>query len=265
MNKINSNEAVINEDNSLVKRFFITISKVTTFVFHFFKELFIPPYEVNELIKQSYRVGNKSLLLIGATGFIMGLVLTIQSRPALADFGAQSWLPAMVSISIFREIGPMITALLCAGKVGSSIGSELASMKVTEQLDAMEVSGINPFKYVVVTRIVATTLMLPLLVVFADLISLYGSYVGVNLSDNVSMQLFIVQVFEKLQFSDIFPAFIKSLFFGFVIGVISCYAGYTAESGTEGVGKAANSAVVYSSFMIFLIDMIAVQLTSMFT
>ena len=136
------------------------------------------PYEFNELIRQSYLIGYRSLPLVGITGFIMGLVLTMQSRPTLAEFGAESWLPAMISVSIVREIGPVITALICAGKVGSGIGAELASMRVTEQIDAMEVSGKNPFKYLIVTRVLSTTMMLPVLTVFSDGISMLGSFFG---------------------------------------------------------------------------------------
>lgn len=166
---------------SALKLFFGEVTLLTRFTFRFFKELIKPPYEFAELGKQSYLVGYKSFALVAITGFIMGLVLTIQSRPTLAEFGAESWLPAMVAVSIVREIGPVITALIFAGKVGSGIGAELASMKVTEQIDAMEVAGNNPFKYMVVTRVLATTLMLPILVIGADAISLYGAYIGVNI------------------------------------------------------------------------------------
>ena len=249
----------------LFSSFFNAVSKLSLFTFRFFKETLKPPYEFNELAKQSYQVGNKSFSLIAITAFIMGLVLTIQSRPVMAEFGATSWLPSMVAVSIVREIGPVITAVIFAGKVGSGIGAELASMKVTEQIDAMEVSGINPFKYVVVTRVISTTLMLPILVAFADAVALYGSYFGINLKEVVSFHLFFSEVFDKLDFADVFPAFIKTFFFGFAIGIISCYTGYNADKGTESVGKAANSAVVFGSLMVFLVDMIAVQVTSLFT
>jgi phospholipid/cholesterol/gamma-HCH transport system permease protein len=194
----------------------------------------------------------------------MGLVLTIQSRPTLAQFGAESWLPAMVAVSIVREIGPVITALIFAGKVGSGIGAELASMKVTEQIDAMEVSGANPFKYLVVTRIMATTLMLPVLVIVSDAISLYGAYIGCNLKGELSFKLFFLQVFEKLTFGDVFPATIKTFFFGLAVGLIACFKGYNSNKGTAGVGESANASVVYGSLCIFIIDMIAVQFTSLF-
>jgi phospholipid/cholesterol/gamma-HCH transport system permease protein len=170
----------------------------------------------------------------------------------------------MVALSVIREMGPAITALIFAGKVGSGIGAELASMNVTEQIDAMQVSGTNPFKYLVVTRVLSATLMLPLLVVFADAVGMFGSFVGVNIKGTTSAYLFCSQVFQILQFGDLFPAFIKTFFFGFAIGVIGCYKGYNSNKGTEGVGKAANSAVVFASLMVFVIDMIAVQITSLF-
>jgi phospholipid/cholesterol/gamma-HCH transport system permease protein len=250
--------------DTLIAKFFMEVSSLTKFTWHFFKEVFKPPYEFNELLKQSYMIGCRSLPLVGITGFIIGLVLTIQSRPTLAKFGAVSWLPAMVAVSLFREIGPAVTALIFAGKVGSGVGAELASMNVTEQIDAMQVSGTNPFKYLVVTRVVAATLMLPILVVLADTIGLIGTYVGVNLKGDVSLQLFFTQIFQSLDFGDLIPAFVKTFFFGFAIGLIGCYKGYNSHEGTEGVGKAANSAVVFGSLMVFIIDMIAVQITSLY-
>jgi|SRR5579859_722176 len=248
----------------VLRDFFEEFARLTLFAVRFLKELIKPPHEINELLKQCFLIGYKSFPLVVITGFIMGLVLTIQSRPTLAEFGAESWLPAMVAISIIREIGPVITALIFAGKVGSGIGAELASMKATEQIDAMEVSGINPFKYLVVTRILSTTLMLPVLVILADAISLYGAYVGVNLQGDVSFHLFFLEIFAKLSFSDVFPAVIKTFFFGFSVGLIGCYKGYQATLGTEGVGIASNAAVVHGSLSIFIIDMIAVQITSLF-
>jgi phospholipid/cholesterol/gamma-HCH transport system permease protein len=248
---------------SFLFRLFTDVGDATLFGLRFFKELFKPPYEFKEIIKQCYDIGNRSLGLVSITGFIMGLVLTIQSRPTLADFGAESWLPGMVAISLIREIGPVITALICAGKVASGIGAELGSMKVTEQIDAMEVSGTNPYKYLVFTRILATTFMIPLLVIFADFIGLFGSFVGVNIKGHVSLFLFFSQAFGQLEFIDILPATIKTIFFGFMIGLTGCYKGYNAAMGTASVGKAANSAVVVASLLIFIVDMIAVQITDL--
>jgi phospholipid/cholesterol/gamma-HCH transport system permease protein len=194
----------------------------------------------------------------------MGLVLTIQSRPTLLKFGAESWLPSMVSLSLIREIAPVVTALICAGKIASGIGAELGSMKVTEQIDAMEVSAINPFKYLVVTRILATTLMVPILVIFADFIGIYGGYVGFNIQGNMTLFRYFSDVLEHLEFLDILPAFIKTYFFGFFIGLIGCYKGFNASNGTASVGIAANEAVVAASLSVFIVDMMAVQLTDLF-
>ena len=247
-----------------INDFFIEIGELTIFTGRFFKELFSKPFEFNELLKQCFNIGYQSLLLVGITGFIIGLVLTLQTRPTLQEFGAESWMPSMVSISIIREIGPVIIALICAGRVGSGIGAELGSMRVTEQIDAMEVSGTNPFKYLVVTRILAATLMLPILVIFGDAIALYGSYIVESLKGDVSFQLFFNKVFNALEFGDIIPATIKSFFFGFAIGLVGCFKGYYCERGTVGVGIAANSAVVFTSMLLFIIDFMAVFITDIF-
>jgi phospholipid/cholesterol/gamma-HCH transport system permease protein len=237
------------------------VGGIASFSGRVISETFKSKFEWAEFIRQCYIIGYKSLPLVGITAFIMGMVLTVQSRPTLADFGAESLLPSMVAISVIREIGPVITALICAGKVGSSIGAELGSMKVTEQIDAMEVSGTNPFKYLVVTRVLATTFMIPLLIVIADLISMWASYIGINIKDEVSFKLYTTQVFDIIEYSDFIPAYIKSYFFGFTIGVVGCYKGYNSQKGTEGVGRSANSAVVVASLLVFIVDLIAVQIT----
>lgn len=246
------------------RNFILEAGELSRFTGRFFRESVKPRYEINEFINQCFIVGYKSLPLVGLTGFIMGLVLTMQLRPSLIDYGVESELPAMVGISIVREIGPVITALIFAGKIGSSIGAELGSMKVTEQIDAMEVSGTNPFKYLVVTRVLATTLMLPILVLLGDAISLYGAYLGVNIKATTSFHLYYTQVFDNLSFGDVIPAFVKSFFFGFAIGVVGCFKGYNSSKGTEGVGRSANSAVVVASLMVFILDLIAVQVTDLF-
>ncbi|MFD1001065.1 MlaE family ABC transporter permease [Ohtaekwangia kribbensis] len=244
-------------------KFFSETGNIVKFVARFFRELFRQHQEVDEFLRQCYWVGYKSLPLVGTTAFIMGLVLTIQSRPTLVEFGAESLLPAMVSVSLIREISPVITALICAGKVGSGMGAELGSMRVTEQIDAMDVSGTNPFRYLIVTRVLATTLTLPILSSFSNAISLYGGYLGVNIRGEVSWHLYWTQVFNAVSFGDVLPSLIKTFFFGFAIGVIGCYKGYNSKKGTEGVGRSANSAVVVSSLLVFIIDLVAVQITDL--
>lgn len=243
--------------------FFTGMAELGKFAVNVFREGIKPPYEFREVLNQCYEIGIKSFVLVSITGFILGLVLVMQSRPTLIEFGAGSYLPAMSSISIVREIGPLITALICAGKIGSGISAELGSMKVTEQIDAMEVSGTNPFKYLVATRILATTLMIPILTVYADSISLVGAFAGSNIKGDVSLHFYFNRVFESLSFTDIAPAFIKTFFFGFVIGLVGCTKGYNSKKGTEGVGKAANVSVVLAMVGVIIIDMVVTQITSM--
>lgn len=241
---------------------FLNAANLTMFAFRFLKEIFKPPYEFNETIKQFYQIGYKSLGLIGITGFIIGLTLTLQSIPTLEKFGASSLVPSMVALAVILEIGPVITSLIFAGKIGSGIGAELGSMKVTEQIDAMEVSGCNPFKYLVVTRISATTLMLPILVILADGIALLGGFIAINLTNETSLRLFLINSFASIDLRDILTATFKTFLFGFSVGVVGCYEGYNADRGTESVGIAANTAVVISSLLVIVIDMVMVQLTS---
>ena len=233
------------------------------FLAYSIKETFSRKFEVREFFHQCFVIGNKSLPLISVTGTIMGFVLTIQSRPVLLTFGAVNLLPGMVAVSLIREIGPVITALICAGKIASGMGAELGSMKVTEQIEAMEVSSTHPMRFLVVTRVLAATLMIPLLVLYADALGIIGSWAGANIKGDVSYVLFFSQAFSHIDFYDFIPAVVKSFFFGAVIGLVGCYKGYNAGRGTESVGKAANSAVVLASLLVLIVDMIAVQITDM--
>jgi phospholipid/cholesterol/gamma-HCH transport system permease protein len=243
--------------------FFSEVGAFFLFLWITTREAFSRDFEFNEFLRQCYQIGNKTLPLISLTGLVIGLVLTIQSRPVLVDFGAESMLPAMVALSIIREMGPVVTALICAGKIGSGMGAELGSMKVTEQIDAMEVSSANPIRFLVVTRVLAATLMIPILVLYADALGILGSWAGANIKGNVTFVLFFSQAFSAISFMDFLPAVIKTFFFGAAIGFVGCFKGYTAGRGTESVGKAANSSVVLASIFVILIDLVAVQITDM--
>ena len=247
-----------------ITHFFVQIGELSLFVRRFFIELVKPPFEWREFLRQCYQTGLRSLLLVMVTGFIIGLVLTMQARPVMAEFGATSMIANLVGISIVRELGPMITALVCAGRIASGIGAELGAMRVTEQIDAMEVSGTNPFNYLVVTRVLAVTLMLPLLVIFGDTVGIFGSALMQYLNGDASFRLFYGQIFSILDFSDLIPATIKTFFFGFAIGLVGCFKGYYCERGTAGVVLAAYSAVVFTSLLLFLIDLVAVFITNIF-
>jgi len=246
------------------KKVFEEAGEEAAFFTSFCKNVFTGGFEWSEFVRQCYEIGYKSFTLVGITSFIMGVVLTLQSRPTLIKFGANSMLPLMVCVSIIREIGPVITAIICAGKVSSGIGAELGSMKVTEQIDAMEVSGANPMQYLVVTRILATTLMIPLLTLMGDALGLFGGFLADNLMDHTSATLYFHKCVSSITFSDFLPAFVKTIFFGFAIGFVGCYKGYNSNSGTASVGLAANSAVVSASLWIFFLDVVAVQVTQIF-
>lgn len=246
------------------RSFLLRVADIYRFVLRVIKDFFIPPYEWREILRQCFEVGNRSLFLISFTAFIAGVVFTRQSRPSLASFGAESWLPSLVSQAVVRSLGPLITGLICAGKLGSNIGAELGSMQVSEQIDAMEVSGTRPFSYLVVSRITATTIMLPILVIYTDAIALFGSFLTVNFMNKSSFQLYFYEVATSVTYLDIFSSLIKSAFFGFAIGVVGSYAGYHSDKGTTGVGKAANSAVVISMILIFVIDLVSLQFVNLF-
>ncbi|MDB5015629.1 MAG: mlaE 3 [Mucilaginibacter sp.] len=244
--------------------FFADIYKIHLFIVRFFKEAFVPPFEFKEVIRQCYEVGVRSFTLITVTGFIVGLIFTKQSRPSLATFGANSWLPSLVSIAIMRALAPLVTALIASGKVGSSIGAELGSMRVTEQIDAMEVSGTKPFKFLVCTRVLATTITIPLLATYTAFIGLLGGYLNVSMYEGTSYTTFMQQVFQPLVYLDFTAALIKSTVFGFTIGIVGCYQGYYSTKGTEGVGKAANGAVVTAMFLVFIEEIVIVQIVNNF-
>lgn len=245
-----------------IKKSFADVYDVYSFIMRFFKEVFLPPYEFKEVVRQCYNIGYKSVALISLTGFITGIVFTKQSRPSLAEFGATSWLPSLIGIAIIRALAPLITALIAAGKIGSNIGAELGSMNVTEQIDAMEVSGTKPFKFLVVSRVVATTLMLPALMMFNGLVGILGSFLNVYNNEMTSFKNFITDAFTSISFLDITASIVKSLVYGFTIGIVGCYKGYNTTQGTQGVGKAANSAVVVSMFLVFIEEIIIVQIVN---
>jgi len=247
-----------------IDQYLLEVHKAWKFIGLYFKEVVEPPFHFREVINQCFEVGIKSLALITVTGFITGTVFTKQSRPSLEDFGAQSWLPSLIGIAIIKALGPLVTALICAGKVGSSIGAELGSMKVTEQIEAMEVSAINPFKYLVVTRVSATTIAVPVLTLYCSAIALFGSYLNVHSEESTSIVSFYQNAFNTLTFIDLFSAVIKSIIFGFTIGIIGCYKGFNATQGTRGVGKAANQAVVLAMFLVFMEEVIIVQVANWF-
>jgi len=242
-----------------LREFFTNVGGLMQFSIRFFKSCFLPPYDFGQIKKHMDELGVKTLPIVSVMGIIIGLVLTLQSQPILARFGAEGFLPFMVSISVVRELGPVLTALIFAGRVSSGIGAELGSMRVTEQIDAMEVSAIDPFKYLVVTRVIATSLILPLLVMYVNFLAIIGCYIAILLVNDITLQLYINQVIEAIKFGDLIPGIAKTIVFGFIVGIVGSYKGYTADKGTEGVGKASTTSVVIASLLILIFDMVLVK------
>jgi len=220
----------------------------------------VPPYEFGELIRQCDAIGSKSLPLVALAGAATGVVLSLQTRDSLIRFGAKSLLPAVIIFSIAKESGPVITALIVSGRVGAGIGAELGSMKVTEQVDAMEASAVDSYKYLVATRILACILMLPLLTVASEFCGIVMGWVAQTLAEPISLQLFLTNGFKNVMFSDFIPPALKTTVFGLIIGTVACFQGIRTTRGTEGVGRSATSAVVLSSLFVILADVILVRL-----
>lgn len=242
-----------------MKRFFVQVYEISVFSLRFFKEIFIPPYEIGEFTGHLENFGSRSLPLVSAIGLLMGLILSLQTKPTLARFGAESFLPAMVAISVVRELGPVITALVVAGRVSSGIGAEIGSMNVTEQIDALEVSSVDPYRFLVVPRVLAGTIALPLLTAYADLLAVIGAFAIMYISGGMGWELFMTSTVTSLSIADIVPGIAKTFFFGFIISMVGSYFGFKAEGGTASVGKAATSAVVFSSFLILITDFVLVK------
>ncbi|HET6256020.1 MAG TPA: ABC transporter permease [Puia sp.] len=242
--------------------FLLRLYDVWQFTLQFWKEVFLPPYEIKEVFNQFFEVGIRSISIISLTGFITGVVFTKQSRSSLAEFGATSWLPSLMAIALLRALAPLVTALIVAGKVGSNIGAEIGSMRVTEQIDAMEVSSTNPFKFLVVTRVVATTITVPVLATYMGFVGMMGAYLNVHQNEETSFISFFQEAFARINFLDLLMLIVKSAIYGFTIGMTGCFNGYYASQGTVGVGRAANMSVVVSMFLIFIEEMIIVSVVN---
>lgn len=222
-----------------------------------------PPYEGKELLRQMDEIGARSLPLVALAGGAIGVVLSLQTRDSLIRFGAKAVLPVVIVMSIIKESGPIITALVMSGRIGAGIGAELGSMKVSEQIDAIEASAVDPHKFLAVTRILACMLMLPLLTLVADFCGIYMGWLANTLEDQTPLRLFLNDGFENIGFDDLLPSLFKALVFGFIIGLMGCFQGMRATGGTEGVGRASTSAVVLSSLFVILADVVLVRLIIM--
>lgn len=244
-----------------IEQILTKIGGIGRFAGRFFVKIFRPPIELKETIKQIYDVGVRSFALVAVVAIVIGAVLTMQSRPIMLKFGAEAFVPAMVAVSTLRELSPVIVSLIVAGRVAAGIGAELGSMRVTEQIDAMEVSALDPFQYLVTTRVIACMVALPLLTMYADVIALFGSAIVQKIEAGMSFRLYYNSVMNSISFVDFVPGLAKTIIFGFVIGIVGCYEGFNSRGGTEGVGRSATDAAVISSLLILIVDMFVVKIT----
>src|SRR5437879_2639333 len=249
---------------TFVKDLFISVfawfGALGIFCMRLFRAALVPPYEFGELIHQCDEIGSKSLPLVALAGAATGVVLSLETRDSLARFGAKTFLPAVIVFSIVKESGPIITGLIVSGRVGAGIGAQLGSMKVTEQIDAMEASAVDPFKFLVATRVLACILMLPLLTLASDFCGIFMGWIANMLAEPISLRLFLESGFKNALFSDFIPPTLKTMVFGFIIGLVSCFQGMRTRGGTEGVGRSATSSVVLSSLFVVVADVLLVRL-----
>jgi phospholipid/cholesterol/gamma-HCH transport system permease protein len=224
------------------------------------RDAFLPPYEFGEIARHVFEIGWRSTPLIATSGMAIGVVLSMHTRASLERFGAEAMIPAGLAIALIRETGPLVTALLVAGRVGAGIGAELGAMKVTEQIDALEASAVDAFKFLVVTRVAACMLSLPLLVTVMNFTGMTGGFLAERLVTGMSFELYFQRAFSAIEFTDYLPATLKTIVFGFIIGTMSSYLGFTTTQGTEGVGRASTRSVVFSSILIITANVLLVRI-----
>jgi phospholipid/cholesterol/gamma-HCH transport system permease protein len=210
-------------NTGIIQKRIETIGEITRFTATYFRKVVQPGFVPSEFLRQCFFIGYKSLALVLITALITGIVITIQSRPLQTELSGAGWIPKMLLVSLVREIVPVITALMCAGKAGSAIAAELAAMTVSGKITALEQAGKDPYRCLVVPRTTAAWLMMPFLCVLATGVALYGAFLGTNIHGVVNWTYYWSQVFETINYQDIFPSLIKSSFFGFGIAIISSY------------------------------------------
>jgi phospholipid/cholesterol/gamma-HCH transport system permease protein len=243
-----------------VINFILNIGEFTLFNLKTLKVIFFRPYRIKLLIEQMLILGVKSIPIVLITAFFSGMVMAYQVSIQLRKFGTEIYVGGITALSIARELGPVFTALMVAGRISAGITAELGSMRVTEQIDAMETLAVNPIKYLIVPRLLSVLLMLPILTIFADLIGFVGAYIIGVISLDINSALFIDRTLMILEVNDVLSGISKSVFFAYIIAMIGCYFGFNTEGGASGVGKSALKSVVTSCILIFIMDFILTAL-----
>lgn len=241
-----------------------TVGSASRFAFRAILEMFRPPYEVRETLRQLFELGCRSVPLIAASGLAVGVVLSMHTRASLARFGAEALIPAGLAIALVRETGPLTAGLLLSGRIGAGIGAELGAMKVTEQIDALEAVAVDPFKYLVVTRVIACIIAVPLLTTVMNVTGMLGGFAAETAVTGMPLTAYFRQAFASIQFSDLIPATLKTMVFGFIIATVSSYLGVHTTRGTEGVGQASTRSVVLSSILLIAANVLLVRIIFFF-
>jgi phospholipid/cholesterol/gamma-HCH transport system permease protein len=255
---------IIEAPGYAVVNFFSWIGALSAFGFRAIKEIFHPPFEGAEIVRQIYEIGWRSIPLIAASGFAVGTVLSLHTRASLERFGAEAMIPAGLAIALVKETGPLTAGLLLAGRVGAGIGAEIGGMKVTEQIDALESLAVDPFKFLVVTRVIACLIAFPLLTTIMNFTGILGGYLSEKFVSGMSVQLYYNRAFSIVEFNDYLPSTLKTSVFGFIIASVSSFLGFNASGGSEGVGRASTRSVVLSSILLILINVILVKAINFF-
>jgi phospholipid/cholesterol/gamma-HCH transport system permease protein len=248
-----------NSARSRLTAYFGSVGEFGLFGLRAIRDGFRPPFEFAEIIRQIFEIGWRSGPLLIVSGFAFGVVLALQTRYSMESFGAEAMIPQAVSYGLFKDVGPLIAALLVAGRVGAGIGAELGGMRVSEQIDALEALAVDSFKYLVVTRVVACVIAMPILTLLLDFSGLAGGMAADLVALHMSVRLFINDAFGTMGWADYVPPTLKTIVFGFIIGTLSCYLGYRATQGAAGVGRASTRSVVFSSLLVILADVVLVK------
>ncbi len=254
-----SASAVIDRVGGGSLEFFEGVGAIAVFGARTLVEAVRPPYEPREVLRHLFEFGCRSVPLVVMAGLAIGVVLSMHTRASLERFGAEAMIPAGLAIALVRETGPLITGLLVSGRVGAGIGAELGAMKVSEQIDALEATAVDAFKYLAVTRMIALVIVMPLLTIVMDFSGIVGGYLAETAVSGMSWQQYFERSFAYLGYSDLIPATLKTVVFGFLVAVVASYLGFTTSRGTRGVGDASTRSVVMASMLIILSDVILVK------
>ena len=249
----------------MLSEFFVTLGqKVISFLYFLgglsslagqtFYLTFVPPYQKRRIFDQAKRTGYDSLLIVSLIGMFIGMIMALQTAVLMQRLGSEMYIASIVALSLVRELGPVITALIVAGRVGAAITAEIGSMQVTEQIDALEAFATNPLKYLVVPRFVALSIMLPVLTLYADAVGIFGGYIICVYKMGISSSMYLKITADALLYKDLFTGLAKTVFFGMIIAFVSCFEGFNVEGGAEGVGKATRQSVVVSFILIIAAD-----------